>query len=348
MISTKNSTGYPIMVPKNKRIIVLILYVLFILVPVLSLFIGPYYLSPGLVFKIIAEKIVSQSTVSGVEHTILFDIRIPRIILALLVGCAVSVASACFQATFRNPLVSEYILGLSSGAAFGASLSIAFLGDRFPVQPMAFLFGILAVSMSYFLSRIKGESSVLSLVLSGLITTAMFTAGNYIIRYIVEPEKLHGIVVWLMGTFSAASWKNIAWSGPWILAGTILLYLLRWRFNVLSMGDEEAKALGIDVGKLKILFIGIATLTTAAAISVVGIIGWIGLMVPHIVRMLVGSDNRVVLPLSAILGATLLLIADNVVRTTSGVEMPVGVLTTLLGAPFFAYLIRKTKGGVWE
>lgn len=336
------------MVPKNKGIIVLILCVLFVLVPILSLFFGAYYLSPGLVLKIIADKIVSQPPVSAVESAILFDIRIPRIILALLVGCAVSVASACLQATFRNPLVSEYILGLSSGAAFGASLSMAFLGDSFPVQPMAFIFGILAVSMTYFLSRIKGESSVLSLVLSGLITTALFTAGNYFIRYIVEPEKLHGIVIWLMGSFTAASWKDIAWSAPWILTGTILLFLLRWRLNALSMGDEEAKALGIDVGRLKILFIVIATLTTAAAISVVGIIAWIGLMVPHIVRMLIGSDNRLVLPLSAILGATLLLIADNAVRTATGFELPVGVLTTLIGAPFFAYLIRKTKGGAWE
>ncbi len=336
------------MVPKNRKVFVIALCILFVLAPLLSLFIGAYYLSPDIVFKIIADRIVSPDSVSAVEHTILFDIRIPRIILALLVGCAVSVSSACFQAIFRNPLVSEYILGLSSGAAFGASLSIAFLGEAFPVQPMAFAFGILAVTMTYLLSSVKGESSVLSLVLSGLITTAIFTAGNYIIRYIVEPEKLHGIVVWLMGSFSAASWKDIAWSGPWIISGTILLFLLRWRLNALSMGDEEAKAIGIDVGKFKILFIVIATFTTAAAISVVGIIAWIGLMVPHIVRMLAGSDNRVVLPLSAILGATLLLLADNAVRTTAGFELPVGVLTTLLGAPFFAYLIRKTKGGAWE
>lgn len=340
--------GYPTADRKNKRIIIFLICILFILAPLLSLFIGAFQLPPVTVIKIILEKIVNLEHASSVEHNILFDIRIPRILLAMLVGCAVSVASASFQAAFRNPLVSEYILGLSSGAAFGASLSMAFLGDRFPVQPMAFLFGILAVSMTYLLSRVKGETSVLSLVLAGIITTALFTAGNYIIRYIVEPEKLHGIIVWLMGSFSAASWQDILWSGPWIISGTILLFLLRWRLNALSMGDEEAKALGVDVGRLKILFIVVSTLTTAAAVSVVGIIAWIGLMVPHIVRMLVGSDNRVVLPLSALVGATLLLIADNAVRTSTGFELPVGVLTTLLGAPFFAYLIRKTKGGAWE
>lgn len=336
------------MVQMNRKVFLIALSILFVLTPFLSLFIGAYYLPPSIIFQIIADRIISPDSIFSVEHTILFDIRLPRIILALLVGCAVSVSSACFQAIFRNPLVSEYILGLSSGAAFGASLSIAFLGESFPVQPLAFVFGILAVSITYFLSRVKGESSMLSLVLSGLITTAIFTAGNYIIRYIVEPEKLHGIVVWLMGSFSAASWKDITWSGPWIISGTILLFLLKWRLNALSMGDEEAKALGIDVRKLKILFIVITTLTTAAAVSTVGIIGWIGLMVPHIVRMLAGSDNRVVLPLSAMLGATLLLLADNAVRTTTGFELPVGVLTTLLGAPFFAYLIRKTKGAAWE
>ncbi len=332
---------------RNKAIITTT-FLLFILAPLLSLFIGSYHINALSVIKTIAGNFTLTDSVSTVEHNILFDIRIPRILLVMLVGCAVSVASASFQATFRNPLVSEYILGLSSGAAFGASLSMAFLGDRFPVQPMAFIFGILAVSMTYFLSRVKGETSVLSLVLAGIITTALFTAGNYIIRYIVEPEKLHGIIVWLMGSFSAASWKDIAWAGPWIITGTILLFFLRWRLNVLSMGDEEAKALGVDVGKLKLLFIVISTLTTAAAVSVVGIIAWIGLMVPHIARMLVGSDNRIVLPLSALIGATLLLIADNAVRTASGFELPVGVLTTLFGAPFFAYLIRKTKGGAWE
>lgn len=340
--------GYHTADQKNKKIIVLSICIIFVLAPFFSLFIGAFHLSPLTVVKILSEKITTSVPNSSVEHNILFDIRIPRILLAMLVGCAVSVASASFQATFRNPLVSEYILGLSSGAAFGASLSMAFFGDRLPVQPMAFVFGIFAVSMTYLLSRVKGETSVLSLVLAGIITTALFTAGNYIIRYIVEPEKLHGIIVWLMGSFSAASWRDIAWSGPWIISGTILLFLLRWRLNALSMGDEEAKALGVDVGRLKLLFIVISTLTTAAAVSIVGIIAWIGLMVPHIVRMLVGSDNRVVLPLSALVGATLLLIADNAVRTSTGFELPVGVLTTMLGAPFFAYLIRKTKGGAWE
>ncbi|MCX8027924.1 MAG: iron ABC transporter permease [Thermodesulfovibrionales bacterium] len=346
MIFLRNFMGFLIVVQDNKSLKILLIIALFILSPVFSLFIGAYQLPPHKIWQVIDGAFRGQTTLFN-EGTILFDIRIPRIIIAMLVGFSVSVSSATFQATFRNPLVSEYILGLSSGAAFGASLSIAFFGDHIPIQPLAFVFGIIAVFMSYLLSRIKGESTVLSLVLSGIITTAVFTAGNYIIRYIVEPEKLQGIVVWLMGSLSAASWNDIYWSAPWILIGSALLILLRWRLNVLSMGDEEAKALGVDVGRLKVVFILLATLITASAVSVVGIIGWIGLMVPHITRMLLGTDNRLVLPMSGIIGAILMLIADNIVRVSSGVELPVGVLTTLIGAPFFAYLIRKTKGG-WE
>lgn len=333
------------MVRDNKRLIIISIIALFVITPILSLFIGAYRLSPSQVMTVLFQSFNSLTLYN--EATILFDIRIPRIILALLVGFSVSISSATFQATFRNPLVSEYILGLSSGAAFGASLSIAFFGDTIPIQPLSFLFGIFAVFLSYMMSMIKGESTVLSLVLSGIITTAVFTAGNYIIRYIVEPERLHGIVVWLMGSLSSASWQDIKWSLPIISIGSSFLILLRWRLNVLSMGDEEARALGVDVGRLKIVFITLASLVTATAVSVVGIIGWIGLMVPHITRMLLGSDNRLVLPMSGVVGAILMLMADNVVRISSGVELPVGVLTTLIGAPFFAYLIRKTKGG-WE
>ncbi len=335
----------PTVARDNKRPIIISISILFIITPVLSLFIGAYSLSPSQVITVIFESFNSPTLYN--ESIILFEIRIPRIILAMLVGFSVSVSSATFQAIFRNPLVSEYILGLSSGAAFGASLSIAFFGDTMPIQPLAFLFGVIAVFLSYMMSRVRGESTVLSLVLSGIITTAIFTAGNYIIRYMVEPERLQGIVVWLMGSLSSASWQDIRCSLPIVFVGSLFLILLRWRLNVLSMGDEEAKALGIDVGRLKIVFITLASLITASAVSVVGIIGWIGLMVPHITRMLLGSDNRLTLPMSGIVGAILMLLADDVVRLSSGVELPVGVLTTLIGAPFFAYLIRKTRGG-WE
>lgn len=331
---------------KKIKIIIFLICLLSIFIILLSFFIGSYYLPPDVIVQLIIKKITRED-ISSVENTILFDIRLPRIILALLVGCAISLSSACFQATFRNPLVSEYILGVSAGAAFGASLSIAFLGKEFPVQPVAFLFGTFAVSLTYFLARIKGETPILTLVLSGVVVTAIFTAGNYIIRYIVEPEKLHAIVVWIMGSLSAASWRDVFYSAPLVIIGSIFLISMRWRLNILSMGEEEAKTLGVNVERLRIIIILLATLITSIAISTVGIIGWIGLIVPHIVRMLAVSDNRIVLPLSAILGGVMLLLADNLVRMSKGIELPVGVLTTLVGAPAFIYLIRKTKGS-WE
>lgn len=335
------------MARETKGIVLFLLYAspLFFCIP--SVFVGPYSLTPAEIVDLIGKRIICSGQ-SVTEQAILFDIRLPRIILALLTGCALSASSACFQATFRNPLVSEYILGISAGAAFGASLSIATLGDELPVQLMAFAGGIAAVLLTYGMARIRGETQTLSLVLAGIITNAIFTGGNYIIRYFAEPEQLHVLIVWLMGSFSAASWKDISYSGPFIIAGTLLLYLLRWRLNLLSMGDEEAKAFGVNTEKMKMVLLGTATLVTAAAISVVGIIGWIGLMVPHIVRLLIGSDNRRVLPASAAFGAALMLMADDAVRMAKGVELPVGVLTTIIGAPFFAYLIRKSRGGVWE
>ncbi len=332
----------------NKRTIIFTLCLALPVLSFVSIFIGAYYIPVETVIKIFKEKLTFQKTIFEVESNILFNIRLPRILLAILVGCALSLSSACYQAIFRNPLVSEYILGVSSGAAFGASLSIAYFGKGFSVQVLAFLGGVSAMVLSYFLARRKGEVPVISLVLSGIIVTALFTAGNYIIRYLTEPEKLHQVIVWLMGSFSGATWSNVVNSGFVILIGSFFLFLLRWRLNVLSMGDEEAKALGLQVEKLKILIILLATLITSSAIAQVGIIGWLGLLVPHIIRILVGSDNRLVVPLSGILGAILLLAADTVVRLSKGIELPVGVLTTLIGAPFFAYLVRKSRGGGWE
>lgn len=345
MSFSKSFMEYHITEKKNRKLIIFIIFILSILICFISLFIGAYTIPPQTVLKIILKN---PHVGFEVESNILFNIRVPRILLVLLVGSALSFSSVCYQAIFRNPLVSEYILGVSSGAAFGASLSIAYFGKEFPVHICAFIGGISAMFLTYFLARRKKETTSLSLVLSGIITTALFTAGNYIIRYLTEPEKLQQIVVWLMGSFSAASWYDVFLSGPIILVGSFILFLLRWQLNLLSMGDEEAKALGVDVEKLKKIIIIFSTLITSSAIATVGIIGWIGLMVPHITRILVGSDNRLVFPLSGILGAVLLLIADNIVRSSEGVELPVGVLTTLIGAPFFAYLLRKSKSGGWE
>lgn len=330
----------------RRNIIVYMILISPLVIFFLSLFVGAYHLSPGRIMEIISKKIISPG-LSFTEQSILFDIRIPRIMLALITGCALSVASACFQGAFRNPLVSEYILGVSAGAAFGASLSIAFLGNMFPVQPAAFLGAILAVLMTYYIAKVRGETTTISLVLAGIITTAVFTGGSYIIRYFAEPERLHVLIVWLMGSFANASWDDVIQSAPIVIAGTTVLFLLRWRLNVLSMGDEDAKSLGMNVEKMRLVFIGVSSLVTAATICLVGIIGWVGLMVPHIVRMLIGSDNRKVIPVSAALGASLMVAADNLVRMSSGIELPVGVLTTLAGAPFFAYLIRKNKGSLW-
>lgn len=336
----------PIMDQKIRKYIIVLFYLLPIIIFFVSLFIGPYNLSVNKIIELILKGPLTPD--DAVTYTILFEIRLPRIILCLLIGCALSVSSAAFQSVLRNPLVSEYVLGVSSGAAFGASVAIAFFGKSFITQILAFFGGIVAVLLTYFLSRVRKETTVISLVLSGIITNAIFTSGNYIVRYLIEPEKLQHIVIWLMGSFSAANWNDVLSTFFFIILGSYILFMLRWQLNGISMGEEEAKSFGIEVEKVKVLVIVLSTLITSSAISVVGIIAWIGLMVPHIVRMVVGSDYRLVIPLSMSLGSFMLLVADNIVRTSKTIELPVGVVTTLIGAPFFAYLVKKNIAGSWE
>ena len=273
---------------------------------------------------------------------ILFRIRLPRLLLALVVGAALSVSGAALQAIFRNPLVNEYILGISFGAAFGAAVSVIFLGRLFPPQPAAFLTACSAVLL---VLAIAGRSLAdpVSLLLTGVIVSALFQALLSLAQFLANPYALQAIVFWLMGSLAEAGWKDLAVSLPVMASGIVILLLLRWRLNVLSLGDEEARALGVNVRREKLLVIGLATLTTAAATAVAGVIGWVGLIVPHLVRMAAGADNRRVLPLSALFGASLMLLADDVARAATDFEIPIGILTSVIGIPFFIFLLKKSR-----
>lgn len=342
MIFLKSFMELGIMERRN-NLIMFSFYMMLVIFSFIFLFVGSYKIKPDIVVKIIFEKITTGKTSFEVESDILLNVRLPRILLAVSVGTGLSISSACFQSIFRNPLVSEYILGVSSGAAFGASLSVMLGLSAIMFQLCAFTGGILAVILTYFIAKVRKEVTTVSLVLAGITTTAIFTAANYIIRYIVEPEKLQIIVAWIMGSFSSTSWRDVILSVPLVIVGCCILYFLRWQLNIISMGDEEAKALGSDVKKIKMLVIAISTLVTSSAVAPVGIIGWIGLIAPHIVRIIFGSNNLVVVPLSGVVGGILLLTSDTIVRSFMKFELPVGIVTTLIGAPFFAYLLRKTK-----
>ncbi|MEN2994621.1 MAG: iron ABC transporter permease [Thermodesulfovibrio sp.] len=318
-----------------------------IVVSWIALFLGAYGVTPVMVIKILLNETLHLFEMGDIpEKAIVIDIRLPRVILAGFVGAALSCAGVTLQGIFRNPLVDPFILGISAGAAFGCAITIGFL-SFLPIQIMAFVFAILSVMIAYGVARTQGEVSRLPLILSGVIVSAFFTAMVSIVKFLVDPHKLQSIVYWLMGSFSLADWKAVRVATVGFLAGVIPIFLMRWRLNVMSMGEDEAKALGVNIKRERLLFIGFSTLAVAVATSLCGIIGWVGLMVPHLVRMLTGPDHKTLVPLSISAGAAFMIAADTVSRTLTSFDIPVGIITALTGAPFFIYLMKRGGKEAW-
>jgi iron complex transport system permease protein len=309
--------------------------------------IGTYRISFADVLRVVAARLGSGGSDQGVAAAVIWNLRIPRVLLAALVGAALASSGAVFQASFRNPLVEPYILGVSSGAAFGAALGM--VAPHFPLSvPLAAFVGALAaVGLVHLLARSRGDAPIVTLVLSGIIVGAMFAAGVSMLKYLADEAALRDIVFWLMGGFYFANWPDVALAGPVVLAAAIVMIAGGWRLNVLSMGDHEAETLGIDPRRTRRVLLAAATLATAVSVAAVGIVPWIGLMTPHAVRMLVGPDNRLVVPGSALLGAAFLLACDTAARSLTSSEIPVGIITALAGGPFLAYLVRQRTAGLF-
>ncbi|MGC9517593.1 MAG: FecCD family ABC transporter permease [Methanomicrobiales archaeon] len=331
----------------KKISITLMLIVPLIILFFISFLIGRYPITPYEVVVAFCYKILpNNQELSPVLETILFQIRLPRIIAAMMVGATLSVAGASFQGLFKNPLVSPDKLGVSSGAGFGAALAILFLSSPFMIQFSAFLGGLFAVTITYILSRNFKGTSILTLVLCGIAVAALFSALISLAKYVADPyEQLPSIVFWLMGSLSTVNNQDLVMVALPMFFGTIILLLIRWRINILSMGEEEAQTMGLNIKKLQFIIIGCCTVITAAAVSISGIIGWIGLIIPHIARIIVGPDHKALLPSSILIGAFFLLLIDNIARTLTTVEIPLGILTAIIGAPFFLYLLRKNNEG---
>lgn len=278
--------------------------------------------------------------------TVLFDIRLPRILGAFLVGGTLSITGGTYQGMFRNPMVSPSILGVSAGAGFGAALAILLGFSSFMLHGFSFIFGIGAVALVYAISHATGKKfdKCLTLILSGMIVSAVFSALISILKYVADPnDTLPSIVYWLMGSLSEIEMKDLGLIAAISLPGLIFLSLSGWKLDMLSFGDDEAKTMGVQVNRIRLIVIIIATLMTAAAISISGIIGWVGLIIPHIARMLIGPKNSVLLPASFLIGGIFLLIVDGFSRTVSTMELPLGITTSLIGAPFFIYILIKTS-----
>jgi iron complex transport system permease protein len=274
-------------------------------------------------------------------EAIVFNVRFPRVLLAFLIGSALTVSGNSFQALFRNPLVSPDILGLSSGAAFGAAAALVF--PFLPLQPTAFVFGLAAVGISYFLAMTRKGVSTVSLILAGIIVSGIFTALLTIVQFLTDPFKLQTIVHWTMGNLHNAGWSKVRSSVFPIMVGMVWLYFMRWRMNVIALGDEETRAVGLNPEREKILILLPATLIASASVAVAGVIGMVGLAFPHMVRMMTGPDNRTTQPVSMAFGGSLLLLVDDFSRTVTSFEIPIGIFTTLIGGPFFVYLLKKSR-----
>lgn len=324
-----------------------LLALLLLMVAIGALMLGQLRIPPATILEIFASRILPiEQTWEPTLESVLFDVRLPRLLAGILVGAGLSISGASFQGLFRNPLVSPHILGVSAGAGMGAALAILFFSNILAVQILSFVFGLAAVLMTVGLARVYRTTPVLMLVLSGIIVGALFSACTSLLKYIADPlNNMPSIVFWLLGSLNNASNKDLAVVGPVILAGITVLLLIRWRINLLAMGEEDARALGVDTGRLRAVIIICATMISAAAVSISGIIGWIGLVIPHIGRLMVGPDNKYLLPVAVLVGAAYLVTVDTIARTAMESEIPIGILTALVGAPIFAYLLKKSRPG---
>ncbi|HEX4151739.1 MAG TPA: iron ABC transporter permease [Steroidobacteraceae bacterium] len=311
-----------------------------------SLFIGRFAVPPLEVGRVLLAHVASlPHTWPDSVDIILMQIRLPRAVMALMIGAGLSASGAAFQGMFRNPLVSPDILGVTAASAFGAAVALLLSSGELELQAISFAFGILGVALTYLLARVYRTTPVLMLVLSGVVVAAFFSALLGAVKYLADPEsKLPAITYWLLGSLNGISTRSMAVAVPPILLGAAGLVLLRYRLNVLAMGEEDARALGVRTEIVKGVIIVCTTLITASAVSVCGIVGWVGLVIPHWSRMVVGPDHRALVPAAMSIGATYLLFIDDVARTATAGEIPLGILTAIIGAPCFAYLLRRTRG----
>ncbi len=318
----------------------------FVLLPILSMMVGKYGSGPGPLLGAL-RQLASGDGTDPLLATVLWNVRLPRVAAAVIVGAALAAAGATYQGLFRNPLVSPDLLGVSVGASLGAVLGLFLSLPVLAIQLAAFAGGLVAVlAVTGIGMLVRERDPVLTLVLAGIAIQALIGAGISLIKVLADPyDQLPAITYWLLGSMTAVTRFDVLSILPALVLGLVPLVLLRWRMNVMTLGEEEAQTLGIDTLKTRIVLIAGATLVTAATVSVTGIIGWIGLVIPHIARMLVGPDFRRLLPAAMMLGASYLLVVDMLARSIAAIEVPLGILTAAVGAPFFLWLLIAGKRG---
>lgn len=321
-----------------------------ILLGAVSLTLGKFPISCSDIYEVVSVTFFGKDyAINPAMQTVLFEVRLPRILAAVLIGGSLSVSGAAYQGIFNNPLVSPDILGATAGASLGAAIGIIFSWSIIGIQISSFLTGILAVAVTWFVStKVRQNNQVLVLVLSGMLVGTIFNSFVSLIKYIADPyNKLPAINFWLLGSLTAIDMEDVIILFIISLLSLIPLYLMRWNLNVLSFGDEEAQTLGIDTNKIRLVIILFSTLLTASAVAVCGTIGWVGLVIPHLSRNIAGPNYKVLLPSSFFMGGAFLLIVDTISRTIFSIDVPLGIITSLIGAPFYLWLLARSRRG-WK
>lgn len=325
----------------------LLLAVLMVVMFVGSFSVGRYPVTPWQLIQNIWWHFADPASITNQQiQTVIFNIRLPRVLVAMIVGGALSVAGASYQGMFKNPLVSPDILGASAGASLGACLALLLNMPTAMIQLFAFTGGMLAVALAVGMNRLVKYDPILGLVLGGILVSTLFQAGTSLVKYLADAnDKLPTITFWLMGSFASIDQRDFLTILVPMLLGFVLLMTQRWRLNVLSFGEEEARSMGVNTRLTRLIVIFASTLVVSTAVAVAGVIGWIGLVIPHLGRALVGPNYRVLLPVSVLLGSSYLLLVDDIARLASSVEVPIGILTAIFGVPFFVVIFRHNVRG---
>ena len=332
----------------RKWIKIVISFIFLLTLFAVSLTLGRYKIGVIDVLKVLLSPIFPKlaTGIPDIARQLILKVRLPRILGALLIGAGFGGTGAALQAIFKNPLVDSNILGVTSGAGFGAGLALLLMRNPWEVQLSAFIFGLLAVLFAFLGSRLYKSTPLLVLTLMGILIGSLFNSLTALLKYVADPlDTLPAITFWILGSLTGITWQNLLPLAVITLLGIVFLLLIRWRFNILSLDDQEAKTLGLDPTSMKLIIIIFTTLMTAAAVSVSGVIGWVGLVIPHAGRLIIGPDHKYLLPISLILGGAFLLIIDNIARTLLPGEIPIGVLSGLIGVPILIALMRRSKTG---
>lgn len=330
----------------ENTIFYIILGILPFLAALICLGIGRYSMSVSETVTTLFSRF-ANAKVDNTAYTVIFNVRLPRIILAAVVGAGLSCAGAAFQGLFSNPLATPDTLGVASGASFGAVLAMLIGGNMIGIQGMALIFGLISCLITFLIGRSSRRGSIVMIVLAGLVVSSVFEALVSLMKYVADPQdELPVITYWLMGSMSRANYKNLVMGIPFIVIGIIIIFALRWRLNILSFNEDEARSLGVNVKILRVAFILASSMITASCVSMCGQVGWVGLLVPHISRMMRGNNNCKVIPVSISLGAFFMIVMDTFARSATASEIPISILTAIIGAPVFIVLLKKT-GGSW-